>query len=231
MPEKKLLIGEGDVVSVDYVARVKESNEIFDLTLERTAKKEKVWNEKRRYEPRILVLGKGMIVKGVEKALIGKREGDNFKVEVDPEQGFGRRDASLLKIIPLKEFKRRDMLPYPGMRVDFEGLLGTIRSVTGGRVVVDFNHPLAGKALSYEIWVRKVFRGRKEKIRAIIKLYAGEELDFSLVKNSIKVIIPKDKDLLKPQKERIFEDLSTLARIKMVEFVHLFEKDKNIKSN
>jgi len=111
-------------------------------------------------EPIVYVHGYGMLVPGLEKALVGLRAGDAKEVTVSPEEGFGERDEELVV-----EVERHEM-PRPGAvevgdeliaeSADGEEAVMRIVDVTRDAVVLDGNHPLAGETLRYSILVRDV---------------------------------------------------------------------------
>src|SRR3989338_7931190 len=142
---------EKDFVEIDYVGRIKESNQIFDLTDKALAKKNNIYNENAKYGSRIICLGENQILPTIDKFLIDKEVGENYTLELKPEDSFGKKDSNLIKIVPSDILKKQKINPFPGLQIHAGGLIGTIRSVSGGRVTIDFNHPLAGKNLVYDI--------------------------------------------------------------------------------
>ncbi|RLE52072.1 MAG: peptidylprolyl isomerase [Candidatus Methanomethylicota archaeon] len=161
-------LNKGDFILIDFVAKVKDTGEIFDLTIEEVAKKEKLYREDEIYEPMLVVLGEGWILDGLEEELMKMNPGEQKVVELPPEKAFGARDPSKVKIVPARELSRRGITPRPGIRVEIEGNYAIVRSVGGGRVVLDFNHPLAGKTLVYDVKIVKKLESDKEKILALI---------------------------------------------------------------
>jgi len=156
-------IKENDFLKIDYT--VKSLGKIIDTTIEKVAKENNIFDEKVKYEPKLAIAGKLGPVKGVYEALIGKEVGETFKIEVPPEKAYGKRNPKLIKLIPLRVFKKKGIIPYVGMIVNIDGLLGTIRSVSGGRVIVNFNHPLAGKTLEYEVSIKEIIESNSEKLK------------------------------------------------------------------
>jgi hypothetical protein len=73
--------------------------------------------------------------------------------------------------MPLSDFRARDINPYPGMRIRLENTSATVKSVNSGRVVIDANHPYAGRDISYEIKIVKEIKDDKEKVMALGKSY------------------------------------------------------------
>ncbi len=198
--EVKDVIREGDFVIVDYVARVEETGEIVDLTLEDVAKKEKIYREDGIYKPKLVIAGEGWFIKGFEEGLIGLEVGKKAEIRVPPEKGFGERDPKKIKVVPIREFRKSGITPRPGMRVTINNKVGTVRTVTSGRVRVDFNHPLAGKTIIYEVYVRKKLTDDLEKIKAIIgrRLRGVDEEKFEVeIENSkVRIHMPNEVFLL-----------------------------------
>jgi len=158
----------GDFVELDYVGRIKTTNVIFDLTNPLIAKKEGI---KLKVKPIKIIVGRKQVIPGLDHALIGKQENVKFVVDINPDHGFGKRVAKLIKLVPLREFKQRKINPYPGLRINVDGLSATILSRSGGRILVDFNHPLAGKDLKYTVTIRKIIKDPKEKVNIIVRLF------------------------------------------------------------
>jgi len=161
---------KGDFILVDYVMRVKDTNEIVDLTIEEVAKKEKVYREDGIYEPALIVLGEGWILKGIEEELYKMEVGESRIIEVPPDKAFGERDPSKVKIVNARELTKRGITPRVGSRVELDEGVAIIRRAEGGRVVLDFNHPLAGRAIVCEIKVVKKIEDVKEKIKELVHL-------------------------------------------------------------
>ena len=145
-----------------------ENSKVFDTTLEEEAKSGKIFKDNRIYEPMLVVVGEGWVLKGLDNALEGLEVGKETTIEIPPEQGFGLRDPDKIRLIPTRRLKKKDITPYPGAQVELEGKLGIIRSVGAGRVQVDFNPPLAGKTLIYKLTVKELISRRKEKAKALI---------------------------------------------------------------
>ena len=75
-----------------------------------------------------------------------------------------------MKLIATSKFKKEGMVPRPGLRNNIDGRVGTIKTVTGGRTIVDFNHPLSGRDLQYTVKVSKVVSDTVEKLQAMLKI-------------------------------------------------------------
>ena len=161
----------GDFIQIDYVGKIVESGEIFDLTKEDLAKEKGLHNPNFKYGPIPVIIGANFVVKGLDNSLKEMQVGDKKNITIKPEDAFGERDANFIKLIPLTEFKKQGITPYPGMFVTISRLNGRVLSMAGGRIRVDFNHPLAGKMIEYEVEIKNQITDVKEKIDAILNFY------------------------------------------------------------
>jgi hypothetical protein len=138
----------------------------------------------------------------------------------------------------MSEFRKQGMKPEVGMAISSEGTTGIIRSISGGRVTVDFNHELAGKNLVYDIKVEDVIEDDVEKVKSMIELhYKAPNLDSDKHDIQIEdgvVRIAMD-EMAKFDKQpymdvtfarfRISRDIwENIENIEKVEFVDVFEK-------
>jgi peptidylprolyl isomerase len=163
------VLAKNQVAIVEYSIYVKDTGELVDTTSEVEAKLNRKYVEGAIYEPEVVVVGEGRFFQGFEEALAYCREGEEVEVEVPPEKAFGPRDPSKIKIFPRRVFERQNVKPEVGKEVRINGELGRILAIEGGRVVVDFNHPLAGKTLKLKLKVVKVVNEPTEAIRYLVK--------------------------------------------------------------
>jgi FKBP-type peptidyl-prolyl cis-trans isomerase SlpA len=106
-------------------------------------------------EPLTFVMGDGSLVQGLELALYGLKAGDSQTVELDPLHAFGYADPENVHSLPRAEFAP-DLPLDIGTVIAFstpsgEEVPGMIKEVKGDEVVVDFNHPLAGHDVIFEV--------------------------------------------------------------------------------
>jgi len=160
---------DGDFLLVEYTAKVKETGEIVETTNADKAKEAGIFDESREYGPTLVILGEGRVVKGFEEKLRGLDVGEEASFEVPPEKAYGKRDPAKLRRLPLREFRRANIEPVPGKVVEINGVLAVVRDVSGGRVTVDFNHPLAGKTVVYDVRIVKHVVDDDEKVRLLLK--------------------------------------------------------------
>ncbi|MCS6788568.1 MAG: peptidylprolyl isomerase, partial [Aigarchaeota archaeon] len=88
--------------------------------------------------------------------------------EIPPEKAFGQRDPNKVKVIPLRRLKDVDQPITVGTRLVIDGKDCVVRSISSGRVQVDFNHHLAGKTLICDLRVRRVITDDLEKVYALL---------------------------------------------------------------
>jgi FKBP-type peptidyl-prolyl cis-trans isomerase 2 len=200
-------IKANDFVEIEYTGRLKEDNLIFDTTDEKIAKEHEL--PKAQYGPVVIVIGQGQMLKGLEEQIIGKELG-NYKVEISAEKAFGKKNAKLIQLVPAKKFTDQKIQPIPGLQLNIDGMVCTIRQVTGGRVMVDFNHPLAGRDVVYDIKIKAIVTDKKEQLKAVFAMLlnmAPEKMDVegSKAKIVLKVELPKE---LVPELQKKIKELT-----------------------
>ncbi len=161
-------IKNGDFVVIDYILTVKDTGEVFDVTMEGEAKSANVYDPQEVYEPKLVVVGQSWLLKGIDELLVGAEEGQEKEAEIPPEKAFGIRDGKKVAIVPARQLTSQGIKPIPGQRIEVQGQLATIRAVSGGRVTVDYNHPLAGRTLGAKVYVRRNVTAPEERIRELI---------------------------------------------------------------
>lgn len=162
-------IKEKDFIEVNFTGRIKETNDVFDTTVAKIAKDNGL-TDKSEYKPAVICVGEGHLFKKIEDKIIGKEAGRSYKVELSPEESFGKKDAKLFRMIPVSVFKKNKMNPVPGLTLEVDGMMGVVRTVGGGRCMVDFNHPLSGKDVVYTLKVNKIVKDVVDKVKAIIEM-------------------------------------------------------------
>jgi peptidylprolyl isomerase len=159
---------KADFVVIDYSAKVKETNEVFDTTKEDVSKKEHLHKEGEIYEPKLVVIGEGWVLKTLDDSLTTMEINKPCTVEISPEKGFGQRDPEKVKHVPLRQLLAKEINPVIGARIEYQGKMASVRAIGAGRVLLDYNPPLAGKTLIYEVVVNKKIENCEEKIAALI---------------------------------------------------------------
>jgi FKBP-type peptidyl-prolyl cis-trans isomerase 2 len=191
-----MALQKGDFILINYTAKVKETNEVFDTTNEEIAKKEHLHKEGEIYEPKLIVIGEGWMLKTLDESFITMEPSKVATVEIPPDKAFGPRDPEKIKRVPLKQLTAKGINPALGMRIEYGGKNASIRSIGAGRVLLDFNPPLAGKTLIYEVTVQKKLEANEEKIAALIhrRIPVAEAAKFKLAieEKTLTVEMPEE---------------------------------------
>ncbi|MCD4740669.1 peptidylprolyl isomerase [archaeon] len=157
------MVDKGTFVQIDYTG--KTNGKVFDTTLQAVGEKEGF--EKKKYSAMLVKTGAGELIKGIDDALLEMKEGDKKVLKIPAEKAYGQRKPELVKLVPMKVFKKNDIKPVPGMILNLDNMSARIQSVSAGRVRVDFNHELAGKDLDFDLTLTKVLKTNEEIIKAI----------------------------------------------------------------
>ena len=146
-------IAKDSVVSIDYRLHLGD---------------EKIIDESEPGDPLVYLHGYEEIVPGLEKALEGKKAGETLKVVVEPKDGYGEYDPDGVEEVPREDFPADMELEAGGIVSatdddgdDVEFLVKEVRDKT---VVIDFNDPMAGKTLHFDVTVREVRAATKEEL-------------------------------------------------------------------
>lgn len=225
---------KGDFLLIEYTAKVKETGEVFDTTVEEVAKKERLYKEGEIYEPKLAVVGEGWVLKSLDDALPNLKLNKTETIEIPPDKAFGPRDPEKLKMVPLRRLRDKGITPQIGMHIEYEKKPATIRTVGAGRVTLDFNPPLAGKTLVYEVRAKKKLETPQGKINALIhrRIPVVDITKFKLDigKTDVSIRVPEEAfylEGLQLAKRGIATDIQRFfPAIVKVEFVETFISPK-----
>jgi len=140
MTDKKLTVCDDLVVSLDYTLRL-DDGQILDTSADG--------------EPLDFVQGHGQIVPGLEQALYGMAVGEEKDVVVEPDDGYGELDPDAVQFVPQGSFPP-EMALQAGMELELvansgEVLMAFVSEVRPDGILLDFNHPLAGETLYFNV--------------------------------------------------------------------------------
>ncbi len=216
-----MAIKKGDFIVLDYTGSVKTTNAVFDTTNKAAAEKSGI---NAAVQQITICVGEKYVLGGLDETLEGKEEGKELEVDVPAAKGFGLRDPKFVQLTSLSKFKDQNVMPVPGMQFDLNGAITTVRSVSGGRVILDFNHPLAGKDLHYKFKIVKKVEDLKEKLACLVNYLIPFSKVQELKIEEGKAHIKFEKDAPKPFLERLKTDAKRLLpEIKELSFA---EKEK-----
>jgi FKBP-type peptidyl-prolyl cis-trans isomerase 2 len=234
---EKRKIMKNDFVLVDFIGRVKDNGRVFDTTVQEVAMKADIFNEREVYQPRLVVVGAGWVLPGLDESLEGLHIGETKTIEISPEKGFGEKDPKNIKILPAREFLKQNVKPRPGMTVRVKGRLATVQKVGGGRIRVDMNHPLAGQILEYEVTIKNILQNDEDKIKALInRRIVGIDLSkfkISISEKSVEIDIPTEAVLtenIQFAKIGVANDIFSNFGFESVKFLETFEKSTTAKA-
>ena len=186
-------LNKNDFIEIEFTGKTSDGD-VFDSNIKTDL--EKIPNsDPKQAKSLIFALGQDMFLKGVDDFLIGKEFGKTYEINLNPEQAFGTRNSKLIQLMPLKLFQEHKLNPFPGAVFNFDRRIGKVLSVSGGRIMVDFNHPLAGKRVSYNINVLRKVNDTNEKINAFIDFLFRMPLKFSLDEKNKKLTIEAEKEM------------------------------------
>lgn len=146
-PDEEVRIEAGSQVALHFSVRLENGIEID--------------NTRSRTEPVRLTLGDGSLLPGFEKALLGLRAGDRRSVHLPPEEAFGAWNPDNVQRFGRLQFAKSGSEPEVGLVIEFEdkaggSLPGVVSALHDDQVEVDFNHPLAGRNVVFEVEVTQV---------------------------------------------------------------------------
>jgi len=151
-------IADNIVVTMDYELRI--DGEVVDTSEDG--------------DPIVFLQGAGQIIPGLEKAIYGLTAGDKKSVTVSPEDGYGEIDPDSIVEVPKDEFPEDFPLEL-GVEITVntedeedesleEEMEATIVAINEDTITLDFNHPLAGKSLDFDVSILEVREATPEEI-------------------------------------------------------------------
>lgn len=226
-------IAENDWIKIDYTGRLKENNKVFDTTLEDIARSEHIHDEKRGYSPLLCRAGdEKFLIPGLARKLVGIELNSPQTFEILTADAYGVRDSSKIEMIPTKKLRKANLDPRVGARIQFQGKSGSIIMVGGGRSRIDFNHPLAGKDLVFDVTIVEHIEDEAEIQKEIISRripgvdLSQVEVNVSDDKETISISLPNYlifMEGLPIAKYSLATELRDFLDFKMVEFIDRFD--------
>ncbi len=230
---------KGSLILLDYTARIKDNGEIFETTIEDDAKKSNLYDPTRTYEPRLISVGEGWVLKGLDEALTSTDVGQKLSIEISPDKGFGERDTNKVRMIPQRKLGEKANEIKVGDVVELDDRTGIIRYIGSGRVQIDYNHRLASRVLVYDVNVVKKIESNDDKIKYLLKRRLpldDEKAKFEYNDDTVVIELSEDISLLdglqiikKAVTADIFKFIDGLNKITFQE-VYLSQKAKDSSS-
>jgi len=236
-----LTFNKGSLILIDYTAKVKDSEEIFDTTIEEDAKKHSIHESNIKYQPKLVSIGEVSypVLKGLDEALAKTVVGDKLTVEVTPDKGFGERDSGKVRMIPIRKLGEDAEKVSVGDTIEVDNKRGIIRFIGSGRVQIDYNHRYAGKTILYDVNVVKSLDSPHDKVDGILKNrlpLEDSKITFELKDKEVNITIPEEilrADGLQIMKHfiqlDIFKFVPSLEKVNFIE-THLNKQNQTKKT-
>ncbi len=142
----KTTVAAGDTVSVEYEGKLLDGN-VFD-------------SSEKAGKPFSFAVGSKQAIEGFDSAVIGMQEGQEKTVTIQAEKAYGQYDNTKVVELPKSQFAEPDKMVV-GLPVHSEtGVNGVIKEIKDDSIIVDFNHPLAGKTLIFWIKIVKIEKAK-----------------------------------------------------------------------
>ena len=194
-----MTLEKGSLILLDYTAKIKDTNEIFETTRENDVKSSENFDPSRKYEPRLLGVGEGWVLKGLDDALLNANMDEPLNIEIPPDKAFGERDPSKVRMIPLRKLGEKANEVGVGDVIELDERMGIVRFIGSGRVQVDFNHKYAGRTLIYDANIVKKIESDDEKITNLVRRRLPidqADMHYEIKDSELEISIPEKIFLL-----------------------------------
>lgn len=228
-----MTIKKGDFIELDYTGKTKEELKIFDTTILSIAEDAGLIHKHEpghdhdhsdQFSSIVICVGEKHVLPALDEALVGSTIGEH-QVVLGANSAFGKKDAKLITTFPMTFFKQQKIQPYIGLQLNFDNnRIGIVRSVGAGRVMVDFNHPLAGRDIVYDVKIKRVVTDETEKLQGLLKV-----LRFPFKSAEVKdkkAFISYDLEIPDKYLDMLKEDIKRILNVD-VELINNKKPEKN----
>lgn len=222
-----MTLEKGSLILIDYTANIKDTKKIFETTIEEDAKNSDLYDPMRKYGPRLVSVGEGWVLKGLDEALAAANSGDKLDVDVSPDKGFGERIPNKVRMVAQRKLGDKADEVKIGDEVEIDERTGIVRFVGSGRVQVDFNHRLAGRTLTYKVSIIKKLESDNDKVLSLMKRRLpldDEKMKFIIEGSDLTVQFPEETFLIEGLQvikrgiaSDIFKYVASITNVKFVE--------------
>ena len=223
----------GDLILLDFTAKVKDTGDLIETTIEEEGKKIGEFDEDFVFKPRLVAVGASWVLKGLDEALERAEVGEAVDIDIPPEKGFGVRDTSKTRLMPLRKFRDKADQITIGEEVEIDGRRGIVRFVGSGRAQIDFNHRYAGRTLEYNFTVVKKIEQNEEMINEIIERRIPNsigKINVKVEQNIASIEIPNEYFLLEGLqiiKRAIANEIMKYVNVvNEISYIEQFKEDK-----
>jgi len=160
------LLKNGDFIKLAYDGYDDKGN-IFDSTHGEVGK-----TLHGKDGPLLIVIGKHRLIQGLDETIRTMKKGEEKEASFGHEKAFGPRSKNLIRVMSSSDFRHHNVVPEPGITIHLDGdngrVYGIVKSVSGGRVMVDFNHPMASKKVRYKVKLVDAIEGIEGRVQALM---------------------------------------------------------------
>ena len=168
---KRTLAGFAPVLLVFAVlgcaAATVSSNKMVDMAYKGTLADGSVFSQSDEGKPLEFLVGAGTLIPTLEKEMLGMKVGEKKRSPVKAADAYGEYDKKAVRVVPREQFPK-DLQLTVGEHYQVNGQAGpvvvTISAMTEKTVTIDFNHPLAGKDLTFAVTIMKIRDATKEEL-------------------------------------------------------------------
>ncbi|MCA9495303.1 MAG: FKBP-type peptidyl-prolyl cis-trans isomerase [Nanoarchaeota archaeon] len=217
-----MVFKENDFVKVDF--DIYANGKLVQTTDEKKGKEAKL--DIKEYKPMTMVLGKAFVLKAIDDDII-KNGGKNNTLNLKTEEAYGKRQKDLLKVFPKSTFDEKQIRAVPGVTYDFNGMYGTVKSVIGGRVMVDFNNPLSGKDIKVDYTNVKKLDDICEKVKLVLEVILRVPqtyFDVSEKDKKVTIAVPEQLLAMKDMLSKSIEEMLGKEAMKAYTFDYKVKK-------
>ncbi len=203
-----MAFSDGDFVEIEYSAYDSADGKIIETTDEKAARDAGIYDKHMHYGRRLIIFGFSRVINGLDRELRRMSVGQHEKFTFGPDDAFGKRNEDYIRVMRLSDMREMGVDPHPGMRVNLDGMVATVRNVASGRVTVDMNHPYAGHDIKYEIKIVGNPKSDAERIKALGQAYDVEPSEAQLQDSTVLLKYGPDKK----KDEAYYVDKAALIR-------------------
>jgi len=147
---------------------VKEQNSVVGLIYDLTeVNSTDIIDSNKSGSPLEFITGMGQLIPGLEKQLVGMSEGDSASIKVAAKDAYGEIDPDAIQQVPREQFEgielKEGMTLY-GQSPDGGQMQVTVKSFNDKEVTIDYNHPLAGKDLNFDVTITSLRDATSDEI-------------------------------------------------------------------
>jgi len=155
------IVEKGDNISVNYIGKY-DNGTVFDTSLIDVAKEAGLYDASRNYEPMSFVVGAEQMISGFDNGVLNMTIGEKKTFKLSPDEAYGEYNPEYLVPVPRSDMENASIVLEIGNQVGTMMGIATIVDINDTNVTLDFNSPLAGKNLTFDVEVVSIDKASKE---------------------------------------------------------------------